>query len=102
MPEDLEEEVDETSRPQQQIHTALSCFISETRFCGPDCMAYMSQPAEVPLDPQQRNCLLLVSVERLARHTAINVKIASDALTFSKAIDAVTKRSQQKPPTPPR
>jgi hypothetical protein len=65
-------------------------------------MAYMSLPADVPLDPQQRQCLVLVSADRLARHSVIGVKIVGDMLTFVKQVSADVRRTEQKPPTPPR
>jgi len=101
VPEDLEpttEAVDDAV-PQPMVY----CFIRDERVCGPDCIAFMSRPADsTHLDPQQRNCLVLVSGERLARHAAIGVKIAGDMLTFMKVSDADNKRTEQKPPTPPR
>jgi hypothetical protein len=96
VPEDLEHQTDDTPRP------LAYCFIGEERVCGPDCMAYMSSPADVPLDPQQRQCLVLVSADRLARHAVIGVKIVGDMLTFVKQANADVKRTEQKPPAPPR
>lgn len=99
MPEDLEQPPDDASVPQPMVF----CFINFERVCGPDCIAFTSKPADsTHLDPQQRHCLVLISGERLARHAAIGVKIVGDMMTFMKQSDADTKRTAQKPPTPPR
>lgn len=77
------------------------CFVAPDRMCGPDCMAYLSREADVPIDPQQRHCLILVSAERLARHVSIGVKVASDIMSLMKTSDADRRRTEQRPPTPP-
>jgi hypothetical protein len=82
--------------------SGLVCFMNSERPCGPDCMAYMSRPSDSPLDPQQRHCVVLVGVERLSRHTVIGVKVISDLVSFLKTNDQDRKRTEQRPPTPPR
>lgn len=47
----------------------LMCFLNDKRECGADCMAFTAEPNESPnLSMQQRNCVLLVAVERLGRY----------------------------------
>jgi hypothetical protein len=49
----------------------LMCFIDRNRECGADCMAFLSEPSESPiLGVQQKNCLLIVSAERLGRYAS--------------------------------
>lgn len=101
MPEDLEQP-QLLAMSDDQEPDGLTCFLDGARYCGADCMAYMSQPADVPLGPQQRNCLLLVGVERLARHAVIAVKILGDMNQRDNVAAQDRKRTEQKPPTPPR
>lgn len=99
MSEDLETPDEVVDAPVPTVY----CFLQEERVCGPDCIAFMSRPADGnQLDPQQRNCLVLVSGERLARHATIGVKVVSDLFTFMKRADADVRRTEQRPPTPPR
>lgn len=75
------------------------CFLNADRQCGPDCMAFTPQPADVQvLAPQQRHCVALVSAERLGRHAVIGVKILSDAFSFFRNVTADQQRTGQKPP----
>jgi len=98
-PETTESVDDDAGAPKPIAY----CFIGEDRVCGPDCMAYTSMPADVThLDPQQRHCVVLVSVERLARHSAIGVKIVGDMMSFMRKSDADSRRTEQKPPATPR
>jgi hypothetical protein len=76
--------------------------MNNDRQCGPDCMAYLSKPPDSPLDLQQRHCVVLVGVERLSRHAVIGVKVISDLVSLVKTIDQDRKRTDQRPPTPPR
>lgn len=58
--------------------SGLMCFLDDTRECGADCMAYLPEPADptvTSLGPQQKNCILIVSVERLGRYSAGVVSI---------------------------
>lgn len=82
--------------------SGLICFISENRECGPACMAYLAQPADVALlSPQQRHCVVIVSAERLARHAVIGVKVLSDAVQFFKTASADRTRAAQAKVTEP-
>lgn len=79
--------------------SGLMCFLSPERECGPECMAFTPQPADVAaLAPQQRHCIVLVSGERLARHAAIGVKVVNDIFSFFKTVSADQQRTGQKPP----
>ena len=51
------------------VGTGLYCFLSETRPCGPECMAYVLRPMDKAgeLNDQQRHCSVLVSTDRLGR-----------------------------------
>lgn len=52
----------------QTSHNGLLCFLDGARECGADCMAYTVEPTESKnLSIQQKNCTLLVAVERLGR-----------------------------------
>lgn len=73
----------------------LVCFLNMDRPCGPDCMAYTTKPSESPdLNNQQRNCVFIVGVERLGRHSGIIAKLIRDG-------QADAQRRQQKPPPNP-
>jgi hypothetical protein len=78
----------------------LYCCFQSSRECGADCMAYLPQPAadSPALGPQQRNCVLIVSIERLGRYSSgivqALIKRQQDA-----AIEAADRKRQS--PTPP-
>jgi hypothetical protein len=57
----------------------LGCFIAQDRICGPDCMAFLPQAPTGPtyLGEQWPHCMVLVSLEKGARHLTI---IAGEAL----------------------
>ena len=78
-----------------KLENGLMCFMNMDRECGPDCMAWTTKPSESrDLNNQQRNCVLIVSVERLGRHTGILAK-----LLMNTAADQ--QRRQQRPPPNP-
>jgi hypothetical protein len=80
----------------------LQCFLNMERECGPDCMSYTTKPSESPdLNSQQRNCVLIVGLERLGRHTGILAKRVSDAVKHTETESADRKRAEQKPPRGP-
>lgn len=94
-------DLEQTEQPVPDLPTSLgglTCFMDGARECGPDCMAYTLMAEQSPLGLQQRHCTLLVSVERLARHVAIAAKLMNDA----QIADKDRRRTDQKPPTPPR
>lgn len=64
---------------EQVEQAALACFITQDRVCGPDCMAFLPQApkGETYLGQQWPHCLVLVSIEKGARHLTI---IAGEAL----------------------
>jgi len=77
------------------MQNGLMCFLNDTRECGADCMAYLTEPPEDGsklLGAQQRNCVLIVSAERLGRY-------ASGIVQLMLKSEADKKRSSQ--PTPP-
>lgn len=83
--------------------SGLLCFFNGQRECGPDCMAFTPQPANVQaFSPQQRHCTVLVGVERLARHVAIGVNVVSEAWNFVKKTSQDRARTAQQPPPEPR
>lgn len=80
----------------------LMCFLNDVRQCGPECMAFTTSPAESPMfNQQQKHCTLLVSMDRLGRHTGIAAKILSDMTAKQRTILADQARAQQKPPVGP-
>jgi len=86
------------------VRNGLMCFMDGNRPCGPECMAYLGFGQEVQtqhLSVQQSQCLLLVGVERLSRHSAIIAKLISDGLHAAKIAEADRKRSEQRPPPGP-
>lgn len=51
------------------LDNGLLCAFNADRQCGPDCMAFTTVAAESPtLGPQQKNCVLIVSAERVGRY----------------------------------
>lgn len=82
----------------------LMCFLDDTRECGPDCMGYVTEPVEAPtiLGPQQKNCILIISAERMGRYMSNGVSLIKRAQ--DKAVkDAADKaRTNVTPPPDPR
>jgi hypothetical protein len=73
----------------------LFCFLNSARPCSSECMAYTVSPAESQsLGDQQKNCVLIVGVERLGRFSG-----AIMTLLKNKAADEA--RSSAKPPPNP-
>lgn len=61
------------------LRNGLMCFMDADRECGPDCMAYSTFASESPyLNQQQKNCSLIVGVERLGRYAGGIMKIIKD------------------------
>jgi hypothetical protein len=74
----------ETPRPEaeeQQTENGLQCFLDETRNCSANCMGYITDSdlieQKTVLNNQQRNCILIVSVERLGRFLGAGVTMMS-------------------------
>lgn len=50
-------------------NNGLVCFMNMDRPCGADCMAYTGETSESKyLSSQQKDCIVLVSAERLGRY----------------------------------
>jgi len=92
-PEEIEDEEVQPSDDNQN----LMCFLNDVRECGPSCMAFKDQVSESPyLDVQQKNCTLLVAVERVGRYSGGLFKLLKD---FKD--DAARAKTSTKPPTTP-
>lgn len=103
MAEVLDEQAAIPDDKPDELGSGLMCFMKEDRECGPSCMAFLAQPADVALlSPQQRHCVVIVSAERLARHAVIGVKLLSDAYQDFKKSTADKARANQRPPETPR
>lgn len=105
-PEENENEGPDFIHPPDKMEddprNGLVCFLNMDRPCGPDCMAYTTLPSEAPqLNHQQRNCVLLVSVERLGRHTGILAKLNKELIDQGKKARADKSRTEQTPPPSP-
>lgn len=73
----------------------LMCFLDDTRECGPDCMGYFQGEVEnSPLSPQQQNCILIISVERLGRYVGAGVSM------LKKTKQDQDRAKQANPPDP--
>lgn len=78
----------------------LFCFLDSSRECGADCMAYTTEASEnKAMSTQQRNCLVLVSVDRLGRFMG-NMATSAHKMQTRAATDAAD-RARQSQPTPP-
>lgn len=77
----------------------LQCFLDETRDCSPNCMGYTTDGDLVEkntiLSPQQRNCIFIISVERLGRYIGAGV-------TMMHKDRADRQRTTQQPIPDPR
>lgn len=96
----MHEAPEQAAVPDQKPDAAdgLMCFLNADRVCGVDCMAYTTAPEQSPLSVQQRHCVLIVGVERLARHVAVGAKLLNDMQVAAKD----RQRTEQRPPPPPR
>ena len=90
------EDESQVEQPEDEETTnGLYCFLNPERECGADCMAYTTLPAESPyLADQQKNCTIIVGVERLGRHTG-------GVLSLLKKSSQDAARKEQKPPPSP-
>ena len=89
--------------PSQPIpNDKLACFLDQGRFCGPDCMAFVTVPEpSTHVDVAQVRCVLLTSVERAGRSLNILGQIANNALKYQQNRDADAKRGGPiAPPNP--
>lgn len=106
--EQAEEQAEEKSEEQYEAlryHPNLKeadgmyCFLDSTRACGPDCMAYLTEPAgpaTSPLNEQQQHCLLLTRVEQLPRFIGGGISL----LKKQQADKARVEAGSKSPPSP--
>ena len=78
--------------PGETPKDMVRCFLDADRGCGPDCMAYLTNP---PTDPDYRDqhwarCHLLVNVHRGGKHMVHLAMIGSQML----------KKHEPGPPNP--
>lgn len=100
-PEDLEDE-EAPRQPEVRVDNGLFCFLNADRACGSDCMAYTADAGEGPLAQQQKNCLLLVSVDRLSRSNAVIASMAHKMQeTSAKEMADRRRATQSSPPKTP-
>jgi hypothetical protein len=78
-----ENEVEEGGRIITEL---LYCVFDKERECGAECMAYVTHPREArdDLTMAQRHCVVLSSVEKLARHSTVIAKVMADKIKFDK------------------
>ena len=90
--------------PNMKVDGGLMCFLDNSRECGPDCMAFLGfgQEADTQnLSPQQRQCLLISSVEKIGRFSGIIAKILYDDSVAAKKAAADSRRTEGlRPPGP--
>ena len=73
----------------------LVCFLSVERPCGADCTAFTTYPAESKLlSEQQKNCVLIVAMERLGRYSGGFISMIRPLL------DDIKRGMQNPPPSP--
>jgi len=76
----------------------LVCFMSATRPCGADCMAFSAeQPEGHEYIGQWSNCRLLTSMHKGAKHLTILATVGSQLIKHQAD---ETRRSQPAPPVP--
>lgn len=86
------------------VRNGLMCFLDASRECGADCMAFVTEQVEAPniLGPQQKNCILIVSSERVGRYMSGLVQLVKKGQERSDKEAADRKRTQVTPPPDPR
>lgn len=83
--------------PNYEEDNGLFCFLDGSRSCGPDCMAFTVPTAPTPtsvLSGQQKNCLLLSSLEQIPRFIGGGVSLVKKQIEDKR-------RSEHKPPPSP-
>ncbi len=89
-----------TSLPQP---SGLFCFLNRERYCGPDCMAYISRPDGSDYVAQQwANCMLLVNAHRAGKHMVVIASTLGEQNAKAKTAAADLVRTNQPPPPVPR
>jgi hypothetical protein len=89
---EIEEDMETPPAPPPN---GLYCFFDLARPCGPDCMAYVLEDSESPkLNRQQKNCTILVSVDRISRY------VAQAASTYQKRAGDQARTAHAPPPDP--
>ena len=87
--------IEEPDEMDDDNRNGLVCFLNDQRICRPDCMAFTTEGSESPyLNDQQKHCMLIVSVERLARYSGGLLSLAKN----KKADD--DRKTQADPPGP--
>lgn len=82
----------------KEAEGGLYCFLSPTRACGPECMAYTQVPDGADYKDQQwANCMLLVGVHRVGKHVIV---LASEIARKARTELAQQVRNQPPPPKP--
>jgi hypothetical protein len=58
---------------EKEETSGLTCFLSENRVCGADCMAYLTAPpAGKDFQGQQfAHCMVLVNIQRAGKHLVV-------------------------------
>lgn len=80
----------------------LYCFLDSDRVCSADCMAFSTRyEDESFLDPQQRQCLLLVSLEKLPRFVGGGVSILKKEYNARQSERGDRHRAAHVPPPDP-
>lgn len=81
----------------------LMCFLDDTRECGPDCMGYVTEQVAAPsiLGPQQKNCILIISAERIGRFLGNSVTLNKQAQDKANKEAADKARANVKLPPDP-
>ncbi len=61
---------EETEEVDNSIHEQIDCYRDKNRICGPDCVAWVTDPPanKGSLSFTQEHCLLISAAERTARH----------------------------------
>lgn len=73
--------------------------MSQTRVCGPDCMAYLPQVPEGKdfTGEQWAHCMLLVNAHRAGKHLVILANVTSEIGKEQAKSNAAATRSQRAP-----
>lgn len=81
----------------------LRCFKSQSRACGPDCMAYIrTPPGPDYVDQQWANCMLLVNAHRTGKHLVVIAAALGEQNAKAKTALADQARANQPLPPSPR
>lgn len=91
----MEDETQSQSQAEPS-ENGLFCFIDAGRPCSAECMAFTNLESESPnLGPQQKNCSVIVGVERLGRFAGGIMQLLKRSQS-----DAQREASSKPPPSP--